>query len=609
MTRDATLPRLLAGCDDAQVEAITTDASPLLIVAGAGSGKTRVLTRRIARRVADGTAAPARTLAITFTRRAAGELRARLAALGLPEHVPAGTFHSVALGELRRRASDRGDPPPVVLDSKARLLALLLPDRYAVAPADRRGPTSARRDVLAALATEIEWAKSRLVAPDDYPRALAESRRTPALDVDLVATTFAAYEREKRKRRVLDFDDLLRDLATAVESEPDFAASQRWRYRHLFVDELQDATASQLRLLDAWLGGRDDVCAVGDPRQAIYGWSGALLGALEVFAERHPGAHVVHLESNYRSSTSIVAVASRALGARELAPASRDDGAVPTLRGYASDEEEAAAVADALRRARRAGRRWSDLAVLARTNGQLLAFEAALDAARAPYATGSGTALLAEPTARSALERVTDPDDTAAFVSWLDDLELEVRAPVAERHPEPTSSGSGRLGARATLEALLEVARDYRRDEARPTASGFQTWARAALRRDAFPRIADAVTLSTFHRSKGLEWEVVFVAGLEEGLVPIAHARSEDAVAEERRLLYVALSRAREELHCSWSATRTFGSRRVDRSPSRFLEAIDEARQDLEKRAARDPRSALAAIAAGREALASRRRP
>lgn len=616
---------LVAGCDEAQHRAITSDASPLLVVAGAGSGKTRVLTRRIARRIADGSASPARVLALTFTRKAAGELRGRLHALGLPEPVTAGTFHAIALGELRRRSADLGEPPPVVLDSKARLLGRLLPDRYAVDGSSRSGGrTAARGDVLAAIATEIEWAKARCVAPERYPAAIGATGRSPGVDTALVAELFAAYEREKRKRGLLDFDDLLQRLADAIGQDPDFAAAQRWRFRHVFVDELQDANAAQLRLLDAWLGGRDDLCAVGDPRQAIYGWNGADAGAVAAFPDRHPGTTVIRLDANYRSTPQIVAVAAAALDRpdRHVASTDRPDGPVPTVTAYPTGEAEAAAVAAALRREHRPGRRWSGCAVLARTNAQLVAFELALASAGIPYRSGGGAGFLARTTVRAALETIVDRSTPAAFVAFLHDLELQLLGPGAgpDRGARAVGHTGGMPGdddtlgpavlpsaapeARADLEALARLARDYCADETQPTADGFVAWARAALRSDPAPGDGDAVTLSTFHRAKGLEWPVVFVTGLEEGFVPITQARTQEAVDEERRLLYVALSRASRELHCSWARERTFGARRFAREPSRHLAAVEAAREVLARLAAPDRAGAQAAIAASRALLA-----
>jgi len=601
---------LYAGCDDHQQRAIATDAAPLLIVAGAGSGKTRVLTRRIARRVLDGSAEAAHTLALTFTRKAAAELRHRLDALGLDEPITAGTFHAIALRELRRRAVDRDEPPPVVLESKARLIAKLLPDRYAVAGSDRSGRLGGRRDVLAAVAAEIEWAKARALPPDRYLAAAAAAERAAGLDPALVVELYTNYEREKRKRRVLDFDDLLIQLARAIEDEPDFAASQRWRFRHLFVDELQDANAAQLRLLDGWLGGRSDLCAVGDPRQAIYGWNGADARAVADFATRYRGATTIALEANYRSTPQVVTVAAAVLGGARAAlpPTAQPDGPVPSLTAYPSDADEASGIAGALRRAHAPGRRWSHCAVLTRTNAQLIAFESALAAAGIPFRSGGGAGFLARPAVREALAAVRDPASGGAFVAFLDDLELELRTTDA---PEPVdattpveASGAPAADRLIDLGVLARLAREYDNDESRPNLTGFLAWARAALRSDPLPGECDAVTLSTFHRAKGLEWPVVFVAGLEDGFVPIAPATTAAALAEEQRLVYVALSRSSHELHCSWARVRTFGTRTVAREPSPYLAALETARATLERAATPDRELALRAIAANRAVLA-----
>jgi len=591
MPGDEEVRRLLAGCDETQRLAITTPATPLLVVAGAGSGKTRVLTRRIARRVLDGSAVAAHVLALTFTRRAAGELRARLRALGLADPVAAGTFHALALRELRNIAADRGDRPPVVLDSKTRLLAGLVPP--------------ARHDLLATIAAEIDWAKARRIAPEAYPAAATAAGRPSVAGRARVAELFAAYESEKRKRRVLDFDDLLTTLATRIEQDRDVASMQRWRFRHLFVDELQDVSPSQLRLLHAWLGGREDLCAVGDPHQAIYAWSGAEPGVLSSFAEHFPGASVVHLDANYRSSPQVVAVATAALhgpdaARRALVPTTRSDGSVPTITCFTSDADERAGVVAALRRTSRPGRRWSCSAVLARTNAQLAELRRSFDDAGIPSRTGAAGGLLARPEVRSVLARAHDRSNVAAFYALVDDLDLDLRA-----------AGSGQAGtgseadpeAREALESLAALAHEYRDEDPHPTLDGFASWARATLRSDPALGDGDAVTLSTFHRAKGLEWPVVFVTGLEAGLVPLASARSPDALEEERRLLYVALSRAGEELHCSWALHRDLGGRTTTREPSPFLGPIATARDTLERLARPDPDAARRAIAASRALL------
>ncbi|MGH8979378.1 MAG: UvrD-helicase domain-containing protein, partial [Acidimicrobiia bacterium] len=318
---------LLEGLDARQREAVTVDAQPLAIVAPAGSGKTRVLTRRIAWRTRRDDADPRHVVAVTFTRKAAGELVERLAALSV-SGVTAGTFHALALAQLRRRAHEQGRATPTILASKARLLAPILGARG-------RGGTALVGDVSA----EIEWAKARGHGPDAYVRAAIEAGRRPPLpDLD-VAAAYARYEEEKRRRRCCDFDDLLASCAAAIEQDATFAAAQRWRFRHLFVDEFQDATPLQIRLLRAWLGDRSDLCVVGDPAQAIYTFAGADAGPLTEFARHFPGGALVRLDRNYRSSPQIVAVAEGALGpdsgvAPRTVESVRPDADAPTIRAY-----------------------------------------------------------------------------------------------------------------------------------------------------------------------------------------------------------------------------------------------------------------------------------
>ena len=299
---------LLDGLDATQRDAVTSTAAPLAILAGAGSGKTRVLTRRIAWQSREQRIDPAHVLAVTFTRKAAGELRSRLSRLGVRESVTAGTFHAIALAQLRRRADEQGRAMPGLLERKVRILVPMLPVR---------GREAAL--LAAELASEIEWAKARLVKPDAYERAVvAAGRATPRPPAE-VAATYRNYEREKRKRGLVDFDDLITGCADVLERDTEFAAAQRWRFRHLFVDEFQDASAAQFRLLRAWLGDRSDLCVVGDPDQAIYGFAGADASYLAGFRrwlppERFPEVGMVRLGSNYRSTPQVVTAAGAVLG-------------------------------------------------------------------------------------------------------------------------------------------------------------------------------------------------------------------------------------------------------------------------------------------------------
>jgi DNA helicase II / ATP-dependent DNA helicase PcrA len=565
----------------AQRAAVESEAAPLCILAGAGSGKTRVLTHRIAHRIRTGTAEPGHVLALTFTRKAAGELRGRLRALGVRDQVAAGTFHGLAYAQLRRRWADRGEAPPVLLDRKVALIARLMGGRGA-------DPTTQPVDV----AGEIEWAKARMVSPQRYEEAAERTGRKAPKSVAWFAAIYARYEDEKRRRRLVDFDDLLLRCARAIEDDPEFAASQRWRWRHLFVDEFQDVNPVQFRLLTAWLGDRLDLCVVGDPNQAIYSWNGADPTLLTGFAQRYPSAEVIRLDDNYRSTPQVLAVANAVLGGSEgRLRANRPDGPIPVVRTYDSDDAEARGIARALRRAHRPGIPWTDLAVLVRTNAQAVVLEEALRAAGIPYRVRGG-AFLDQPEIRDALAVLRRT--RAPFASAVHDLEELVEA----------VEGPDANERRLQLEQLVRLANDYAALDGTSSTEGFLAWLTASLRGDTAEGAGDAVEITTFHRAKGLEWPVVFVAGLERGFVPIGHATTPAAEAEERRLLYVALTRAERELQCSWAERRTFGERTVFRSPSPWLSIIEDAVASLHAGADASDTSWQAGLAESRARLA-----
>jgi DNA helicase-2/ATP-dependent DNA helicase PcrA len=554
---------LLDGLDPAQLEAVITDASPLCILAGAGSGKTRVLTRRIAHRAATGSALSGHVLALTFTRRAAGELGRRLAALGVRDRVATGTFHAAAWSQLRRWWADTGGWAPALLDHKGRLLHPLV-DGVDLTVAD--------------LATEIEWAKARIVAPEGYEAAVAAVGRRPPLPAAATAELYRRYEQEKRRRRLVDFDDLVLLCADALETDTAFAAACRWRHRHIFVDEFQDVNPAQFRLLEAWRAGRPDLCVVGDPDQAIYGWNGADPGYLTHLRRRMPDATVVHLDRNYRSTPQVVSVANavldgrRAPGAHQLRP-TLAGGPVPTVAAFPTDADEAAGVADSLVCRHRDGRRWSDQAVLARTRAQLVILEEALARAGVPCRIRGAASFLARPEVVSALDDLRRlPRGTPLAVARAD-------LPTPDDTPAPAGSTSPGSAAdrNASLRELSRMMAEQLAHDPVVTADAFAGWLGASLRSDEPDVGAEAVTLSTFHAAKGLEWPVVFLTGLEQGLVPVARADTPEARAEERRLLYVAVTRASDELHCSWAERRRFGTSSVARSPSPWLATVEAA--------------------------------
>ncbi len=566
-----------------------------------------MLTRRIAWRIASGDAASTHVLALTFTRKAAGELRGRLRHLGVIDQVTAATFHAVALAQLRRLAADRGLQPPAVLSSKVRLVGRVMGDAGANGPASRRHAgnrtTFSGRPPAADVAAEIEWAKARLVTPDRYEAAAAEAGRRPPMSLAEIADFFSRYEVELRRQRMLDFEDLLTHLARLIAEDPDVAAAQRWRFRHLFVDEFQDVNLAQLALLEGWLGDRRDLCVVGDPAQAIYGWNGADPRVMTSVEERWPGITVIALSSNYRSTPQIVEVARAAIGRAAAPPARprpgggtlfdsaapvisfhptptavRSDGPIPDVIRYASDRDEVLGVVSAVRRAHRPGRAWSQIAVLARTNAQLTLLAEGCRAARVPHRSLDNVPFGERPGVRRALSTLPANGDSARLSAWLADLE-QPADPLRASDPERDALAAAEAGL--DLAILAQLGREYSALDPSGGTAGFTAWLRQALAAEPAPSQSDVVELATFHRAKGLEWPVVFVTGLENGLVPIGQGGDGERLAEERRLLYVALTRAEDELHCSWSATRTFGTRSLAREPSPWLAAIEAARQTL----------------------------
>jgi DNA helicase-2/ATP-dependent DNA helicase PcrA len=547
---------LLDDLDPAQRAAVTTAHVPLAIIAPAGSGKTRVLTRRIAFRVREELAHPRHTLVLTFTRKAAGELLHRLRRLRVDGALTAGTFHAVALAQLRQHAADQGRDAPRILDRKARILSRLVNEQGAAG-------SVAVHD----LASEIEWAKARMLSPEEYAaEARGAGRRLPRPAEEL-ATLYHRYEAERRKRRLLDFDDVLAQCMTTMQRDPAFAAAQQWRFRHVFVDEFQDTTPLQLGLLRAWLAGGADLSVVGDPAQAIYGFAGADAAPLRQFDSVFSGGRTVALDRNYRSTSAIVAAAETVLGdaagSTRVAPhAARAGGDSATVTAYEDDDLEAAGVAEQCWQAFTMGMQWHDLAVLFRTNAQSSRFEAAFARRGVPFRLSEQQRFLARPSVRVLLD-------------WLREAERDRARPLSELLADLAADDETVKtdDLRSHRDALLELGREFLATDSSASGVGaFVAWLDVSTRGD---RSAGGVELATFHRAKGLEWPVVFVTGLERGLVPMSWAQSPGARAEEQRLLHVAVSRARDELHCSWARARTVGTKRIARDPTPWLELLE----------------------------------
>lgn len=540
--------------DNSQKRAVEEPALPLAVLAGPGSGKTRVLSQRIAHQVGTGAVDPERVLAVTFTRKAAGELNDRLRSAHTCGHVTAGTFHALCLGLLRRWYDDRGRDVPTLLERKGRILAPLL------------GGGAEAAAAITPVASEIEWAKARGVPPDRYVEAVeAAGRDTPRPAAD-VAAIYDRYEKQKRRGNLMDFDDLILRCALRLEDDDDFASATRWRFRHFFVDEFQDVSPSQFRLLRAWLGDRNDLFVVGDPDQAIFSFTGADPTYLTRFTRHFPGATVVELTNSYRCPPQVLQPARRLLDGRaagRTVSSAVDDGPEPELANYSDASAEANGVADILLAAHADGQRWSDLAVLYRTNAQSAVLEEELGRRNIPVRLRGSRRFLDRPEVQADLARLRSA--SGGLRERLTELEEPGNGP-----PGPGVTDTERA---EHTEALLTLGHEYLRAEGGDgSLPGFEAFLTTAMRGDSDTGgTTDAVDLVTFHRSKGLEWHTVIVTGVEAGFVPISYAQSAAERAEERRLLYVACTRARHTLHLTWAEKRTFGARDATRAPSPLL--------------------------------------
>jgi DNA helicase-2/ATP-dependent DNA helicase PcrA len=404
------------------------------------------------------------------------------------------------------------------------------------------------------LSQEIGWARARLITPERYEEAAATARRRPPRGGAFTAEAYADYEAAKRKRRLLDFDDLLAFCHSTMQGDERFAEAQRWRYRHLFVDEFQDVNPLQFALLRSWLGPESSLVVVGDPDQAIYGWNGADPDLIREVDSHLPGVAVLHLRTNFRSTPEILSVAGRILD-RDPQPAVRPGGPAPTVR-MLEGSDEAVEIARAVRGAHPPGAAWANQAVLARTNAQLAPIRVALENASIPVRMRGETALLRRPEIIDVIDRWPG---RSSLGSCLADESVELRDDV---DPERI----------AMVELFLVLANDHLALEPDASVDDFLT----ALRADDRTEFgADAVELATFHAAKGLEWPIVHLVGVEKGYVPIAHASSTAARDEERRLLHVATTRAQRELHVTWCRSRQRGDRMIDREPSPWLEAFE----------------------------------
>lgn len=583
---------ILKGLDEDQRQVATDLTGPLCVLAGAGTGKTRAITHRIAYGIAIGRYNPQAVLALTFTNRAAQEMKVRLRQLGA-SGVVARTFHAAALSQLRYFWPQAiGGSLPTLLGNKS---------QYIIEAARRLG-LATDRAIVRDLASEIEWAKVSMYTADSLGPHLA-GRELPAdmSSIDMVRL-LRTYEELKDENNVIDFEDILLLTVAIIEENPDIAAQIHRQYRHFVVDEYQDVSPLQQRLLEAWLGQRDDICVVGDASQTIYSFAGATSRHLLDFPRRFEGARVLKLVRDYRSTPQVVTLANRLLAARRPGPDSsahswapplelvsqKPSGPEPAWFAYADDELEAQGIAediqDLLTHDRLAA---ADIAVLFRTNSQSAALEEALTRAGIPYQLRGAENFFDRPEVRAALSML---QGAAKGAQADDDLALLIRDNLKNlgwkpQAPQRAGQERARWESLETLVSLCDRLLEERRAaqqqakeeglEELPADLTLYDLVAVLLQRSSqqdAPSL-NGVTLASLHSAKGLEWEAVFLCGLSEGLMPISFAQSSDELDEERRLLYVGITRARKHLTLSWSRSRTPGGR-ASRQRSRFLDPI-----------------------------------
>lgn len=562
----------LSVLDEDQRVAAEAPRGPVCILAGAGTGKTRTITYRIANLIDRGQVAPNRVLAVTFTKRAAGEMRDRLTAMGIGG-VQARTFHSAAMRQLQYFWPQiAGDLPWRVLDNKFPI----------VARATRAAGLDTGKEMVRDLLSEIEWAKSSVIGPEDYVQRIADSPRTPPADAQKVAQVYRFYEEAKTSPEgmLIDYDDLLIHVAGALENAPAVAEEFRAQYQSFVVDEYQDVTPLQQRVLEAWLGTRDDLTVVGDANQTIYSFTGATPDYLLNFSRTYEHATVVKLQRDYRSTVEITELANtvigkasgRIAGTRLELQGMRGHGPAPEFNGYDDEPAEARAVAQKVRKLLNDGVPAREIAILYRINAQSAAFEAALADEGIVYQVRGGEGFFQRAEIREAFAQLlraskrTDlPDDPVRIAR-------AALAPLGLTPEEP--EGAKARERWQSLSALVDLIEEIvRTREASNMAEVLGSLRRRAEAKQ--PPAVDGVTLASLHAAKGLEWDAVFLVGLVEKTLPISHAlkAGDEQIEEERRLFYVGVTRAREHLHMSWSLARQEGGHK-SRTRSRFLDGL-----------------------------------
>ena len=533
---------ILAALDDEQRAVALATRGPVCVIAGAGTGKTRAITHRIAYAAAIGAMDPQRILAITFTARAAGEMRTRLRSLGVPT-VAARTIHAAALKQLLFFwPSVFGGRTPDLLTSKTGFLG------EAINRAGLQGAININsRDTLRDIANEIEWAKVSQIGPTDYLTELDNRAAKPRVNAEQVAQVYTAYESIKRQELAMDFEDVLLLTTAMLEEEREVRERVQDQYRYFTVDEYQDISPLQQRLINAWLGNRQEICVVGDPAQTIYSFAGATSSFLTTFTSRFPDAEVIRLTSGYRSTPEITFAANSLLRSATMGQelnAQNDHGDKPEVLAYNDESSEIAGIVADMTSLLSSGVPAQEIAVLARTNSQLNSLERAMNGAKLPYQVRSTERFFDRPDVKEFLKGVrTASVIPTEGISWLDELRTLA---------QPFLTGQSIDG----IAGLLHLARELDED------TNFSPKTLRSYLREVEDRVQQnnpptmpVITLATLHAAKGLEWERVFLMGANVGLLPLetnGFTLDLRMIEEERRLFYVGMTRAKRELRISY---------------------------------------------------------
>ena len=538
---------ILAALDNDQRAVALATRGPVCVIAGAGTGKTRAITHRIAYAAAIGTMDPQKVLALTFTAKAAGEMRARLRTLGVPT-VAARTIHSAALKQLLYFwPTVFGGRTPDLMTTKTGFLTEAI-NRAGLSDSLR----ATNRELMRDIASEIEWAKVSQVSPVNYVDQVGRRSQKPRVLPEQMVQIYTAYESIKKQELAIDFEDVLLLCAAMLEEEREVRERVQDQYRYFTIDEYQDISPIQQRLINAWLGTRQDICVVGDPAQTIYSFAGATPVFLNSFTQRFPEAEVIRLTTGYRSTPEITFAANALLRAGTMGQelvAFNGHGSKPMVTGYADEASEIRGVMAEITQLMSSGTAPQEIAILARTNAQLKGAEKAMLAANIPYQVRNTERFFERREIRDFLKQVRQASVIPAEGSgWIDELRSLA---------QPYLTGEAIDG----IAALLHLALELESDEifSPKTLRGYLREVEDRVQQNNPPTMP-VVTLATLHAAKGLEWERVFLIGASDGQLPLANSAGDVALDEERRLFYVGITRAKADLHISYRG-----------APSQFL--------------------------------------